>query len=217
MEGIIYKVQPYKEHARLLYVYTKQGKKTLIAQGAQKTNNPSRVLAQYLTHISFKESHKNMFTLSEGKIINDFQQLKTDFELTKQAALVLEIVDRVLVEDVDHEIVFNEILLSLNAKSISTSSLSFAFKILKPLGYELQFIADGRPIKGLSIAEGGIIYQTSEKPIDLDVKDTVVCLKLSKMPYHDCPDLNNEQIKTIKNFLLDYYRYHLQTTLKTLQ
>jgi DNA repair protein RecO (recombination protein O) len=217
MEGIIYKVQPYKEHARLLFVYTKEGKKTLIAQGSQKTNNPTRVLAQYLTHIAFKENNKSMFTLSEAKLINDFQSIKESYDKTKQAALILEIVDRVLIEDVTHDWVYKEVLDALHAKDIQSSALSFSFKILKPLGYELQFIADGRPLKGVSIAEGGIIYQTENKHVDLDLKDAVICLKLSKMPYDDCPNLNDDQMVTMKNFVLEYYRYHLQTTLKTLQ
>ena len=36
MEGIIYKIQPYLESSRLLFVYTQQGKMTLLAKGAQK-------------------------------------------------------------------------------------------------------------------------------------------------------------------------------------
>jgi DNA repair protein RecO (recombination protein O) len=217
MEGIIYKVQPYKEHARLLFVYTKQGKKTLIAQGSQKTNNPTRVLAQYLSHIEFKDSDKSMFTLSEAKLINDFQAIKESYDKTKQAALILEIIDRVLIEDIQHDWIYKEVLAALYANNIQSSALSFSFKMLKPLGYELQFIADGRPLKGVSIAEGGIIYQIENKHVDLDLKDAVICLKLSKMPYEDCPTLDDYQWVTIKNFVLEYYRYHLQTTLKTLQ
>ena len=43
MEGLIYKVQPYQEHARLLFVYTPKGKKTLLAQGSQKLNSENRI------------------------------------------------------------------------------------------------------------------------------------------------------------------------------
>ena len=78
MEGIIYKTQPYQEHARLLFVYTNKGKKTLLAQGSQKLNNSNRILAQFLTHIEFKENTKSFFTLSEAKILNDFKELKED-------------------------------------------------------------------------------------------------------------------------------------------
>ncbi len=55
MEGIIYKVMPYQEHAKLLFVYTKIGKITLIAQGVQKIKSDHRVLAQYLTLIEFEQ------------------------------------------------------------------------------------------------------------------------------------------------------------------
>ena len=116
MEGIIYKVQPYQEHARLLFTYTKEGKVTLLAQGAQKMNQSSRILAQYLTKISFKESKKSFTALQEGKIINDFHDVKQDFYRTKSAALMLEIIDRLVVDNQNHLLIYHELECALESK-----------------------------------------------------------------------------------------------------
>jgi DNA repair protein RecO (recombination protein O) len=217
MEGLIYKIQPYQEHARLLYVYTPKGKKTLLAQGSQKVNHPNRILAQYLTHIDFKDSTKSFIVLSEAQIINDFETLKKDFKQTQCAALILEIIDHVVVDKEIHEEIFHDMMLSLQAPNIFLSSLSFAVKILKPLGYGLDLSPDGRPIKGLSILRGGLVYEKEDLYIDLEVKDAVYLLKLSLMPYHLLEKIDDEALSRIKEFILKYYQFHLQTTLKNLQ
>ena len=217
MEGIIYKVQPYLEHARLLFVYTEQGKKTLLAQGSQKVNHPNRILAQYLTHIAFKENQKSFFTLSEAKMIDDFKHLKEDYKKTKSAALILEIIDSCIVDQYSHQNIFKEAVLALHAASIHEAALSFALKMLTPLGYGLNLKLDGRTVKGINIEKGSIIYQNETDMIDLDVKDATSLLKLIYLPYQEIDAISDEIMTKIKSFILKYYQYHLQTTLKNLQ
>jgi len=217
MEGIIYKVQPYQEHARLLFTYTPQGKCTLLAQGSQKLNHPNRILAQFLTHISFKEHHKSFYTLQEAKIINDFQTIKEDFDLTKNAALILEIIDHFIVDEMTHSLIFQEVILALNSPKLNLSSLSFSLKILKPLGYEINLFLDGRKVKGISVNRGSIIYEDESDLIDLSVKDSTYLLKLLYTPYQALEEIPVDTYRKIKEFILKYYQYHLQTTLKNLQ
>src|SRR5690554_1785498 len=179
MEGLIFKVQPYKETSRLLFVFTPVGKVTLVAKGAQKVTDKSRVISQYLTHISFKEQKdKSFYTMQEPKIINEFSILKADYHKTKQAALILEIIDQLMIDDLNYKDIFNDAILALNEKDIKVSSLSFALKVLKPLGYALNLDADGRQIIGLSIEKGGLVYQNEVFPIDLNTKDAIFLLKL---------------------------------------
>ena len=186
MEGLIFKVQPYKETSRLLFVFTPVGKVTLVAKGAQKVTDKSRVISQYLTHISFKEQKdKSFYTMQEPKIINEFSILKADYYKTKQAALILEIIDQLMIDDLNYKDIFNDAILALNEKDIKVSSLSFALKVLKPLGYALNLDADGRQIIGLSIEKGGLVYQNEVFPIDLNTKDAIFLLKLYYLPYNE--------------------------------
>ena len=217
MEGIIYKVQPYQEHARLLFTYTPKGKCTLLAQGSQKINHPNRILAQFLTHISFKEQHKSFYTLQDAKIINDFKAVKENYDLTQHAALILEIIDHFIVDEMMHAQIFQEVIGALNGKDIQLSSLSFALKVLKPLGYEINLFLDGRKVKGIHIQKGSIIYEEAKDIVDLSVKESTYLLKLLYMPYTVLKDIPKDILTKIKEFILKYYQYHLQTTLKNLQ
>jgi DNA repair protein RecO (recombination protein O) len=217
MEGLIYKVQPYLESARLLFVYTPVGKKTLLAQGSQKVNHQNRILSQYLTHIEFKDQNKSFLTLSEAKIKNDFQTLKEDFLKTKSAAVILEIIDQLMIDHVPHEKIFKEMMDALHSNLMHEASLSFAIKVLKPLGYPLDLSPDGRMITGISITKGGIVYEGEPFINDIDVLDAISLLKLSVMPYSELMPINPEMLSRIKSFILKYYQYHLQTTLKNLQ
>jgi DNA repair protein RecO (recombination protein O) len=215
--GLIYKVQPYKEHARLLFVYSKMGKKTLLAQGSQKINHPNRILAQFLTLIEFKESNKSFITLSDSKIINDYQMIKQDFKKTKSAAFILEIIDQLIVDNYQHEVIFNLALDALNSINILESSLSFSIKILKILGYQLNLTGSGQQVRGLNIVKGGLVYQNESNSIDLDLKETIIILKLAYAKYDDLEPIDEVSIEKIKEFILKYYQYHLQTTLKNLK
>ncbi len=217
MEGIIYKVQPYQEHARLLFVYTKHGKKTLLAQGSQKLNNQNRILSQYLTQIEFKDSEKSFITLANAKIINDFSKIKEDYTLTMQAALMLEIVDQLVVDAYHHQEVYKDLIEALSSEHLDIAALSFALKMLKSLGYPLDLNADGRKVLGVNIEKGGLVYQNELDIIDLEIKEAIILLKLNFIPFEDLEAYEAESLDKIKEFILKYYQYHLQTTLKNLK
>lgn len=217
MEGIIYKTQAYQEHARLLFVYSKKGKVTLLAQGSQKLNHPNRILAQYLTQIEFKDSDKSFVTLADAKIINDFKTIKDDFTKTQHAALMLEIVDQLVVDRYHHDEIYENLIGALTSKHLQSAAYSFALKILRPLGYPIDLNADGRKVIGVNIEKGGLVYEHESDIIDLDVKDAIILLKLSFVPYHELEAFDTDIMSKIKDFILKYYQFHLQTTLKNLK
>lgn len=218
MEGIIYRVQPYQEHARLLFTYTPQGKVTLIARGSQKLNASVRVIAQYLTRITFKESKdKSMFTLSEPSLINDYQHIKDDYHQTQSAALMLEIIDKCIVHETFHQAIYDTLNEALEAPDLTLSAIAFSLKMLVPLGVGLDLKPDGRTIKGVSVEKGGLVYENESSPIDLDVKEATPLLKLYYLPYNEHGIYEIDTLKAIKNFIQRYYEYHLQTTLKNLK
>lgn len=217
VEGIIYRVQPYQEHGRLLFVYTQIGKITLLAQGSQKVNHPSRILSQTLTRISFKEGNKSFITLQEGKILDDYSSIKSDFNDMKMASLPFEIIDHIVIDREDHKKIYDEVKEVLDAHDILLSSLSFSLKILKRLGYGLNLKPDGRKVRGVNIEKGGLIYEGEEEIIDLDVKEALELLKLYVKPYQELENMDQDLMTRIKRFIYKYYQYHLQTTLKNLQ
>ena len=142
--------------------------------------------------------------------------IKSDFHQTKAAALMLEIIDKVVVDNANHQLIYHELNLALAAPSLEVASLSFSIKLMSELGYGLSLRPDGRTIKGFSTSKGSLIYNDEEDPIDLETKDAVSLLKLSVMPYDQLANETMDLTK-IKEFILKYYSYHLQTTLKNLQ
>lgn len=218
MEGIIYRVQPYQEHARLLFTYTPKGKVTLIAKGSQKLNASTRVLAQFLTRLSFKEvPSKSMYTLLEPKLIDDYHKIKDNYQQTQAAALILEIIDHFIVEDAIHQSIYNEIIAALEATDIEISALQFSLKMLNPLGLALNLNPDGRKVRGVSIENGGLVYEDEDGFIDLDVKAATPLLKLYYLPYNEHSIYAIDTLNEIKEFIQKYYQFHLQTTLKNLK
>jgi DNA repair protein RecO (recombination protein O) len=156
-------------------------------------------------------------TLSEPKLLHDFEEMKKDYQKTKSAAVILEIIDQLVVDDYSHALVFQEMMLALLSPNVSISALSFALKILKPLGYEVNLTGDGRKVIGVNIEKGGLVYQNEQDIIDLDTKEAITLLKLYYMPYQELSDLEIGSLTPIQNFILKYYQYHLQTTIKNLQ
>jgi len=217
MEGLIYKIQPYQETSRLLFVYTPVGKLTLLAKGAQKLSQKTRVIGQFLTRISFEETPgKTFIVLKNPKVLQDYENIKNDYALTKHAALILEIVDKFTIDIEDHQSIYDEMVLALSQDDIKLSSLAFSLKMLKPLGYEIDLTADGRVIRGISVEKGGLVYENEGFSVDLDTKDAISLLKLYYLPYNEHSDVLVESIHRIESFILRYYEYHLHTTLKNL-
>src|SRR5690554_74299 len=103
MEGIIIKVMDYKEYDRLLFMYTEEGRITLVAKGANKLNNETRALSQYLNLISFKEvNDKTMYNLMEAKLINSFSNLKNDYNLLNTASIMFDLLNLFIMDNDDH-------------------------------------------------------------------------------------------------------------------
>lgn len=217
MEGIIYKIQPYQETSRLLFVYTPKGKLTLLAKGAQKLTQKTRVIGQFLTRISFDEiPNKTFLILKNPVVLDDYEWVKKNYNMTKYAALGLEIIDRFMTEQEEHQNAYDEIVSVFKQENIKKAVLSFSLKMLKLLGYGIDLSADGRIVKGISIAKGGLTYENEQYIVDLDTKDAISLLKLYYLPYNEHSDVSDESIQRIESFIKRYYEYHLHTTLKNL-
>lgn len=217
MEGIIYKIQPYQESSRLLFVYTPYGKITLLARGAQKLTQKTRVIGQFLSLVSFDETkNKTFMHFKNPKLINDYAYIKEDYQYTKYAALMLEIVDKFMIDIENHEKIYQELIDALAQKHTQIAAYAFALKVLQILGYGLDLKADGRVVKGVSVEKGGLVYKNEAYASDLDTKEAITLLKLYVLPYNELNDILDQSFKRIESFIIKYYAYHLHTTLKNI-
>ena len=215
MEGIVYKVQSYQENSKLLFVYTCEGKITLISKGSLTQNSNLRIVSQYLTLISFEESNKKMYSLRNAELLNDFSKIKEDYQLTKNAAVILEVLDKLIYENNNHLKIYEEALGALNG-DLNYTYLSFLIRILFYLGYAPNIKGDGKKIKGMNAQNGGIVYIDALESADLNYDETLCFLRLCSREYADF-EITEETKGRLIYFITKYYQYHLQITLKTLQ
>lgn len=218
LKALIYKVQPYGENGKLLFCYSRLGKVTLIARGSQKLNSDLRVLSQYLTEIEFEyQTFKTMMPLNKAKIINDFTSLKGNYYFIKEASLILDLINRVYIDNIYHDKVYDLAITALNSKYISEASLSFALKLTYYLGYGLELKGDGRKVIGLSLLKGGVVYQDENYFIDYNFEDTLLLFKLTYGNLTNIEKLDENKIKVFKDFIYNYYSSRVDINLKALK
>lgn len=217
MDGIVYKTQSYQETSKLLFVYTKEGKKTLLAQGSQKMTSNIRMAAQYLTYIRFEDTKgKDFIKVYDLEILNDFQALKTSYASLALASVITETIQALLVDDTDAH-VFEDMIEVLESNTLKEAVLKYLLRLLSVLGYPIILEGNGKKIKGFSMIYGRLIYQDEEHSVDLNEYETIHLLKLLKIPYQRLETLDDKDYQTLKHFIQKYYEYHLQYTIKTLK
>lgn len=217
LEGIIYKVMPYGETSKLLFTYTKEGKITLHARGSQKLNSSLLIISQYLTKINFKPTkNKTFYNLSEPKLLNEYQDIKSDYNLTKDVSIMLELINRCEIDDIYHTKVYNLLNQALDTKLLVEAVLSFSVKLLYFLGIGPNLDADGRNVLGFNISQGSIVYEGEDHFLDLNLNETIILLKLAFNKINALEPLKLSEIKVIKNFVYYYYLDKLDLKIKAL-
>src|SRR5690554_1855753 len=213
---LIYKTQPYQETNRMLFVYTKKGKKTLIARGSQRLSSELRLISKYLNLIEFYDNGKKMQSLTDAKLLDDYQKIKKDFFKTKLVAAMLEAIDKVRDEEIDHELVLEELIKSINSKKLNAATLSFLIKLIAEAGYTPNFEADGRVVKGFNLERGIIVYENDIISTDLNVAQTIILMKLLNLDVNDLEEIDQNHFESISQFIKKYYEYHLRVSLKNI-
>lgn len=216
MIGLIYKTQPYQETNRMLFVYTKKGKKTLIARGSQRLSSELRLISQYLNLIEFYDNGKKMQSLTDAKLLDDYQKIKKDFFKTKLVAAMLEAIDKVRDEEIDHELVLEELIKSINSNNLNAATLSFLIKLISQAGYAPNFEADGRVVRGFNLELGIIVYEKDVISIDLNVQETIILMKFLNLDVNDLEEIDQNHFESISQFIKKYYEYHLRVSLKNI-
>ncbi len=78
LKGHVLRVIDYKDSSALLYVYTEEGIKSMIARGVKKMQSPLRHLAQPTNKIDMTLSQSKLPTLKEATLIDYYKGIKSD-------------------------------------------------------------------------------------------------------------------------------------------
>lgn len=208
-KGLIYKTQDYKESSKLLYVYSLEGKVTLVGSGVKSYKHEFRVLSQYLTEIEFNYQEKDIFPLTKAKLLDDFDDLKKDYTGLSKKVIILEIIDHLVTQDLDHEKIYH---LSIEMLRHPYGYLIFALKLLFAFGYRLNFIGDDPT--GFSIRNASVTTLSQNEHPDVDLETTVQIAALYFYKTGESIEIDTPMIHKIEQFIKTFYRYHMEYDLK---
>ena len=144
--AVVIKTQDFKENDKLVWLFSKDlGKITVVAKGSKKSKSKNLSLTLplcYGEYLVYKG--KNLYTLSEGKIINSFQSLLENLEKLTYASYLCELIDICVQEGEKNEYLFKELitcfyLMDTNAIDYELLIRSFELKLLRATGYGLNF------------------------------------------------------------------------------
>lgn len=202
--GLIYKVQDYKETSKLFYIYSPYGKYTLVARGAKGYKSSYRAY-DYLTLISCELNiNKSMQTLKKSEIINYYDTLKSDYKKSRYAGLILKAID-LITDDLPHQRVFDMITWLLTFKDIELAAITLYIKLTYALGYELTF---HKTYESFDLFKGTTTpYAQSLTKIETMALQTLYYLK-------EEIELTETLKETLKQFIKKYYIYHMDYDIK---
>lgn len=115
VEGIILKETPYKEHSKILQIFTKEhGLISVMAKGVKSPKSKLRALSIRYTYGLFQIIYKEdkISTLVNADLINPLENIKSDIILISYLGYLSELTMQVIKHEYDKEI-YNYFILSI--------------------------------------------------------------------------------------------------------
>lgn len=211
MDAIIYKTIDYKENDKLVYIITNQGKYSFILKNCKKFNSINRYPSEILSKIEVDENYlkKDKLTkIFEIKLINDYFELKQDFEKIKYILKLFELLDLLIF---DNEVLIYNILDEfLKSRNIKTCFYAFLIKILKIQGLLINFYNEekDRVLIGYNLEENQLVYKDDFLKVDFDIKTIEEINKLYLSKFKNI-DFDIKNIYEIKKYIKYMYLNNL--------
>lgn len=190
--GIVIKNLDYQDNAQIVYILTKEDLVSVIIKGAKKIDSKTRPLAQIITKIKGMRTQNNrMSTLTEGVIVDNYNNIKEDYLKTQVTMCILEKIYYLYDNFSMNEKVYDFVDLIL--KKIEQNSypksllLLFEVKLLYLLGINPSFtncIHCGKEIENgfLMVSGGGFTCFECSSSFECDLDEE--CSKIVKYLYY---------------------------------
>ncbi len=102
MRGYILRTIDYRDTSKLLYAYTEEGVKSMIARGVKKMDSPLRHMSQSGMLLDMELSESRLPTLKDAVLIDHFPKIKESFEKTTVLSCINELVYHNVGENDNH-------------------------------------------------------------------------------------------------------------------
>ena len=143
IDAYVLKTLDYKEHSKLMYMYTKQGIQSAIARGVKKMHSPLRHCVQTGMLLRVDLSKGKLPTLKDAEMVQYYQGIKTDLIKTTIVSVINELIYYNVTENDDHQKMLkflHKVLNTLNTTDAPKEVLMiFELKFLYFLGYGIRF------------------------------------------------------------------------------
>jgi DNA repair protein RecO (recombination protein O) len=140
-EAVVIRSMDYGEGNKIITLYTKQwGKVSVMARGAKKMKSRHSAITQLFTYGEYTYYKTgSMGNLNYGEIINSHHLLHENIHKTAYAAYILEMIDRMLIEQEGSSYLFEQLIAALDAiaddKDPQVITHLFEMKMLRFAGY----------------------------------------------------------------------------------
>lgn len=226
-EAIVLKKMNFGDTSVIATFFTKDfGKMAAIIKGARNPRSKAGSIIDPFNHVQlvvYKKENRDLQFVSQSSLVTYFSNMREDYDRMKYASAALEIVDKLVFDNQEHEIIFRGLLriLSLFDSSLQPPDLlllRFLMFFIKEAGYELQLencSACGNEINnpdnkyfnfergmlcGNCIREHMHSYEFSQELFNL-----LLCLNTRKNEIQYSPD----DVQKALNFAESYIKYHV--------
>ena len=139
-EGIVLKRRDFGEADRILVVFTlARGKISVVAKGVRRITSRRAGNVELLNRVvMFLYPGKQLYTLTEASSIDTYQKLKEDLTLSTYAYHIIELVDKLTVEEQENRILYELTVRVLERLSKNPRQIwirAFEAKVLSNLGF----------------------------------------------------------------------------------
>lgn len=143
IDAYVLRTIDYKEHGKLMYVYTNTGIQSAIARGVKKMQSPLRHLVQTGMLLRVDFSKGKFPTLKDAEMLHYFKHIKSDLIKTTCVSVINELIYYNVSNDDNHEKLFNFLIKVLHVLDHTDAPkevlMVFELKFLYFLGYGIQF------------------------------------------------------------------------------
>jgi len=227
-EGIVVNQIAFKESSVIVHVYGSDGLVSLLVHGAKKWQSPHRRIVEPITAIRYHATGKNLLTLTDADILEDFDGLKNDLERGLAASHVLELTQRHAEGDLDHAKLYpfltNVLRQIEKSPRYDLYATMFELKFYFLLGVQPALrgcvVCKATEDLRLSVSAGGAVCPDHRRPDAVYGED--VLLAASRLYHHDIKnplvwDFDEATDATLRRFVDDYTAYHLHLLTKSRQ
>lgn len=137
LQGIVLRRYDFGEADKIVTVFTRErGKIRLLAKGVRRIMSRRAPHLEIFNYVELYIYHgKNFDSISEAKTIEDFSEIKKDLDLCGYGFYLMEVVDKLLPEEVPHEEIFDKLYKSLKNLNGEKTVKEFVVELLWELGF----------------------------------------------------------------------------------